>query len=66
MCSVCTMKWGTTYNLSLMNFSRMFGLTMLFCVLLAASEATLINIRNARKHFEKLERVSQAQSTLAK
>jgi len=30
------------------------------------SEATLINIRNARKHFEKLERVSQAQSTLAK
>ncbi|PSN55950.1 Ras-related GTP-binding protein A [Blattella germanica] len=31
-----------------------------------ASEATLINIRNARKHFEKLERVSQAQSTLAK
>nr|CAD7569600.1 unnamed protein product [Timema californicum] len=30
------------------------------------SEATLINIRNAKKHFEKLERVSQAQSALAK
>lgn len=27
-----------------------------------ASAATLINIRNARKHFEKLERASQSSS----
>lgn len=30
-------------------------------VYLVASAATLINIRNAKKHFEKLERVSQSQ-----
>ncbi len=29
------------------------------CVLFSASAATLINIKNARKHFEKLERVQQ-------
>jgi hypothetical protein len=47
-----------------MDFSTTFGIIVF--LVLAASEATLINIRNARKHFEKLERVSQAQSTLAK
>lgn len=30
------------------------------CFLIIASAATLINIRNARKHFEKLERESQS------
>lgn len=28
--------------------------------LISASAATLINIRNARKHFEKLEKASQS------
>lgn len=31
-----------------------------FICILSASAATLINIRNARKHFEKLERASQS------
>lgn len=32
----------------------------------AASAATLINIRTARKHFEKLERMSQGHLALSK
>lgn len=34
--------------------------TEIFIHIVSASAATLINIRNARKHFEKLERASQS------
>ena len=45
----------------LKSFNSMFNIYLL---VLTASAATLINIKNARKHFEKLERVDQGSNAL--
>ena len=46
----------------LLCINYIFDVNVLFIFI--ASAATLINIRNARKHFEKLERMEQVHSAI--